>query len=292
VGCGCLRIEAIPAKIRAGETEEIRLRFDPRTRRGLTEVVAHIESSHSDFANCRVIVRAIVGGIWSHPQFVHVGTVRRNEADDDAAACFIVAAGYPEAQVVSVESESEQLRCHLEPAVTAPETLDQRLTALCRIRIDWIGDGAIETGRLTTRLIVKTNARGNEQILVPVEAFVEGSVTIQPRVVAFGFVRPDASVDRSVRLTFPDPSAMDLLDDLSIQATHDCVTGKVVNAERGDDGKVVASLEARFDGPREYNENVIKGVIYGEHDGQQVFVLPYIAVLPKTNERATDIHEQ
>jgi len=278
--CSCLRVKSLPGKLPPGGRGSIVLSFRARSRRGLTEATATFETKNEAFGTFRVIARGMIEGIWCHPNVLNLGTVQSDQAHDQPGKFFVLVAGHPAATVTGVTSESPDLLCTLAPAGTTPEQMDQRLTVLKTVQVQWLGGSNRPLGPFRSNIFVETDVAGYERIQVPVDVFIQGTVPVRPPTIAFGLVGKGKTVSRqaAVNLSIVGPELQEA--DLSIQTDHEFVKAQLeldAQGPKSDAVKLVVTTTC----PDSYDENIVKGTIRCRSSDRELFAVPYLAVFPK-----------
>jgi len=88
----------------------------------------------------------------------------------------------------------------------------------------------VPIGRLTGKILIRTNSKKSPKTQVPFYAFVEGRVKVSPQIVSFGVIRPGepSSRDITLRATGDEPFSVD-----QVTATTDAITSQILPEEGG-----------------------------------------------------------
>ncbi len=88
----------------------------------------------------------------------------------------------------------------------------------------------VPTGRLTGKILIRTNSKKSPKTQVPFYAFVEGRVKVSPQIVSFGLIRPGepSSRDITLRATQDVSFSVD-----QVRSTTEAITTQVLPEEEG-----------------------------------------------------------
>ena len=89
----------------------------------------------------------------------------------------------------------------------------------------------VPTGRLTGKILVKTNSKKSPKTQVPFYAFVQGRVTFSPQVVSFGVIRPGETSSRDINLRGTGGAAFSVD---RVKATTDAITSEILPEKVGE----------------------------------------------------------
>jgi hypothetical protein len=88
----------------------------------------------------------------------------------------------------------------------------------------------VPTGRLTGKILVKTNSKKSPKTEVPFYAFVEGRVKVSPQLVSFGLIRPGEPSSRDITLRGTGEEAFSVE---RVKATTEAITTEILPEQEG-----------------------------------------------------------
>ena len=89
----------------------------------------------------------------------------------------------------------------------------------------------VPTGRLTGKILVKTNSKKTPKVQVPFYAFVQGRVKLSPQLVSFGVIRPGEPSSRDITLSGTGDAPFTVE---RIKATSDAITSELLPEKDGE----------------------------------------------------------
>ena len=267
--CGCLVILDMPRKVEAGGTGIIKFSLDTGGRSGAQEVGAWFFVSPGPMSNIYLKTTAIVESCWAFPKSIHFGVGspredRRKEFD-------IIAAGLPDAAIISVDSDLPWMTVEYEPNHSSEDSGGLRSIGKCRVRLN---KEVVPVGQFSGNVRVAVHTDQKLQIDIPVHGEFANNVETTPGEMVFGVIGPTATV-RECRIVFKGQSIEKVAE---VVASHSWLDITVTH----DPPKrsVLLSVSARQDG--NVPSGVFSGLLVGRDSrGDEIFSIPYTGVTPK-----------
>jgi hypothetical protein len=135
------------------------------------------------------------------------------------------------------------------------------------------------TGRLTGKILVKTNSRKVPKMQVPFYAFVQGRVKISPQLLSFGMVRPGEPLTRDITLTGTGDKGFSVD---RVTATTDFITTEIVPKKEGK----VCLVRVTYD-PGEKTKGRISErlTIFVKGEEEEILEIPVYGTIHKPREK-------
>ena len=272
--CGsCLFVKSMPERILSGESGIFELEFDATGRRGATSKQAVFWDAEPKTLLVLADVTATVRAVWTDPEMINLGNLSNNESKKEKL--YVLAAGYPDAKVTSVQCDAPWLTLTSKPVETSRELRSQSIRAIDYCEIEWTGKGTVP-GNLSSKIVFhvqKDDESQEEQLLeVSVSGYLSGDVEIIPSNIVFGRVAQNEVV-RACTLTFKKQG----IDVAKIKCTADHAyiqTSFKESQEVSDQFILTTSITP----PVEEENQLIEGTITGtDESGEIIFSIPYIA---------------
>jgi hypothetical protein len=269
--CGaCLSVKSMPKEILPGETGIFELEFDTTGKRGATPQQAMFWDAEPKTLLVLADIGATVKAVWIDPAMISLGNLSTSETQK--ATLYVMAAGFPDAEVSSVQCEAPWLTLTSKPVETSRELKAKSIQAIDYYEIEWTGKEA-KPGNLSSKIVFHVQKDDEEQVLeVPVSGYLSGDVEIVPSNIVFGRVTTNEVV-RTCTLTFKKPN----IDAAKIKCTadHSCIH---VDFEKSKEDSARFVLTSRMTPPTEKENQLLEGTITGtDESGEVVFSVPYVA---------------
>jgi len=204
----------MPKIIEPGETGIFELEFNTAGKRGNTPQQAVFWDTEPKTLLVLADIGATVRAIWTDPEMFSLGNLSTSEPH--RAKLYVMAAGYPDAKVTSVQCDAPWLTLTSKPVETSKELQSQSIRAIDYYEIEWTGKDT-KPGNLTSKIEIHVQKGDEDKILeIPVTGYLSGDVEIVPSNVVFGRVTKN-EVLRTCTLTFKKPD----IDAAKIQCTAD-----------------------------------------------------------------------
>jgi len=271
--CGaCLSVKSMPKEILPGETGIFELEFDTTGKRGATPQQAMFWDAEPKTLLVLADIGATVKAVWIDPAMISLGNLSTSEPQK--AKLYVMAAGFPDAEVSSVQCEAPWLTLTSKPVETSKELKAQSIRAIDYYEIEWTGKEA-QPGNLSSKIVFTVQKDDEEQVFeVPVSGYLSGDVEIVPSNIVFGRVTTNEVV-RTCTLTFKKPN----IDATKIECTadHSCFQ---VSFEKSKEDSARFVLTSRMTPPTGEENQLLEGTIIGtDESGEVVFSVPYVAFI-------------
>ncbi|MGL6193272.1 MAG: DUF1573 domain-containing protein [Thermoguttaceae bacterium] len=275
--CGaCLSVKSMPNEILPNETGIFELEFNTSGKRGSTPQNAAFWDGEPKTILAVVDTTAVVRALWTDPATVSFGNLSTNQPQQ--TKLYIMAAGHPDAEVVSSESFAPWVTLTSDPVETSAQLKSQSIKAIDYYEIEWTGKDA-SPGTLASKLVFhvkETDTAEPKTLEVPVVGYLSGDVEIIPSQLVFGRISSD-KITRKCTLNFAKPiiSATKIL----CQTDHPCVQAELVSDSKNPSQYI---LNAQIEPSPDITEPLIEGTITGtDESGAVIFSVPYVAFFDK-----------
>lgn len=269
--CGaCLSVKSMPETIEPGEIGLFELEFDTTGKRGVTPQNAAFWDTEPKTVIIIADLTATVRSIWPDPEVLSLGNLSLSELY--YTKLYIMAAGLPDAKVISAESEAPWITITSKPVATSEQLTKQRVDAIGYYEIDWTGKDA-KPGTLSSKIIFHVQNGEAEQVIeVPVTGYLSGDVEIIPAQLVFGRVA-DKEMVRTCSMSFSKKT----VDTAKIQCSTDHAYVKAnLKNENGNENELI--LTVTVSKPDGLTDSLIEGNVIGKDEsGEIIFSVPYIA---------------
>jgi hypothetical protein len=261
----------MPKEILPGETGIFELEFDTTGKRGATPQNAYFWDAEPKTLLAVADIGATIRAVWTDPEMISFGNLSTSEPQK--AKLYVMAAGFPDAKVTSVQCDAPWLTLTSQPVTTSNELKAQSIRAIDYYEIEWTGKEA-KPGSLSAKIVFQVQKNDTEeQVLeVGVTGYLSGDVEIIPANIVFGRIAQNEVV-RTCTLTFKTSN----IDAAKIKcaAEHDPVH---VNFAKSKEDANRFILTASITPPEEACDQLIEGTITGTDEfGETIFSVPYIA---------------
>jgi len=260
----------MPKTIEPGETGVFELEFNTAGKRGATPQHAYFWDAEPKTLLVVADTTATVRAIWTDPEMIGLGNLSTSESHK--AKFYVMAAGYPEAKVISAKTDTSWLTLTSKPVETSKELKSQSILAIDYYEVEWTGNDA-KPGNLAAKIIIQVQNDGEDKTFeIPVTGYLSGNVEIIPSQLVFGRVTQN-EVTRTCMLTFKKSD----IDATKIQCLSDHLCVQTL-LEKDKSHSNQFSLTAKIVPPVEITESLIEGTITGkDQSGEVLFSIPYIA---------------
>lgn len=271
--CGCVTIKAIPKEIAPGEsgTFEFSVNTNGLSGRRVYSVVAWDAEPKTILSKIEAAI--IVRSVEPRPRSISLGDLSLNA--DFEKDLFVTVAGYPDAKIVSAESNASWLSTELQDASTGDNLKEQGVRAIGCCKVKWTGEGAIPgpvSAVITVK--VKVDEEREETLTIPVSGYVTGSLECLPSRVVFTQLKKNDAVERTCLLTFNE-SVPDI-NGVTCVTTHDFVTAEVKKKSSSANQWELTTTAKLPDAPA---AGLSQGEIVGKDiNGKVIFSIPYTAL--------------
>jgi len=270
--CGsCLSVKSMPQTIEPGDTGVFELEFNTAGRRGATPQNAYFWDAEPKTLLVVADITATVRAVWTNPETIGLGNLSTSEPHK--TKLYVMAAGYPDAKVVSAKTDAPWLTLTSQPVETSSQLRAQNTLAIDYYEVEWTGNGA-KPGNLAAKIMINVQKNDEDQttLEIPVTGYLSGDVEIIPPNIVFGRVTQNEVV-RTCSLTFKKTD----IDTTKIQCLSDHPYIQTL-LEKDKNHSEQFSLTARIVPPIEITESLIEGTITGkDQSGETLFSIPYIA---------------
>jgi len=272
--CGsCLFVKSMPKEILPGEIGIFELEFDTTGKRGATPQQAIFWDAEPKTIIVLADVTATVRAVWTDPEMISLGNLSSSESQ--LAKLYVMAAGYPDAKITSVQCDAPWLTLTSKPVETTRELRSQSIQAIDYCEIEWAGKEAVP-GNLSSKIVFhvqKDTEEQEEQLLeVSVSGYLSGDVEVIPSNIVFGRVAQNEII-RTCILTFKKQG----IDAVKIKcaADHEYLQ---ISFEKSQEVPDRFILTTSITPPIEEENQLIEGTITGtDESGDVIFSIPYIA---------------
>jgi hypothetical protein len=206
-------------EIPPGGVGEVKITFRSKGYQGKTKKAVTVETNDPDNPRVRLSVGGeVVAEVTVQPRYVNF----RNVGKDSPPKPISLEIGLREGKGLKIREVSVN-----NPSVVLKEL--ERTESGARYSVSLAEK--VPTGRLTGKILVKTNSKKSPTIQVPLYAFVQGRVKVSPQLVSFGMIRPgEPSIrDITLRRTGDAGFSVDRVD-----ATSDVITTEVLPEKEGE----------------------------------------------------------
>jgi len=267
---GCLHVKTMPQEILPGETGIFELEFNTTGKRGATPQQATFWDAEPKTLLVLADIGATVRAVWTDPEMISLGNLSTSEPQK--AKLYVMAAGFPDAKVTSVQCDAPWLTLTSKPIETSKELKSQSIKAIDYYEVEWTGNGA-KPGNLSSKLVFHVQKGDEEQVVeVPVSGYLSGDVEIVPSNIVFGRVTTN-EISRTCTLTFKKPNID--VEKIKCTADHPYIQ---VSFEKSNEGTNRFMLTSRMTPTAEGENQLIEGTITGTNEsGEVIFSVPYIA---------------
>ena len=265
---GCLFVKSMPKEIQPGESGIFELEFNTTGKRGATPQNAYFWDAEPKTLLIVADVGATVRAVWTDPETISLGNLSLSEPHK--AKLYVMAAGFPDAKVTSIQCDASWLTLTSMPVETSKELRTQSIQAIDYYEVEWTGKDT-SLGNLASKIMINVQKGDEDQTLeVPVTGYLAGDVEIIPPNIVFGRVAQNEIV-RTCTLTFKKPN----IDAAKIKcaADHSCIQ---VAFEKSKGGQLV--LTAKIIPSPDIADQLLEGEIVGINEsGEAIFSVPYVA---------------
>lgn len=278
--CGCMSVKSMPETIPSGETGSFDIELDTSRLAGRRNYNLLAWDAEPMTIVMKAHITALVRSVTADPAAVNFGELLLTE--ESQKSFFVVASGYPDAEIISAETDATWISLERQHATTSKDSHEQGIRAIGRYRVKWTGQEA-GPGNLRSRIIIKVKGDANteETLVVPVSCFLKGKLDIVPSQIVFGQICASKPVVRTCSLTFnaPEPDVSGIV----CESEHAFVEASLdVDSECPSRWK----LTVRAALPEAVKGDTIQGTLVGKgRNGETVFSIPYMAFTKTVDSR-------
>jgi hypothetical protein len=272
--CGCFNVTSMPKNIEPGETGVFEVKLNTKGKQGLQQLQAIFWNEGPKPCFVKLAATATIRSCWINPETFNLGNLV--SSDPFKKELFVVAAGFPDAKVLSVSTEAKWIALKQKNVATPPQLEEEGIKAIDCYDVEWNGKDATP-GVLSAKIVVKIKTDKEQILEVPVTGYLSGDVTATPPLLVFGLLSKTEIV-RNCTLKFNHPVDM---AKIKVAAEHSSVNVEVVL-----DQKVPNqfNLTARASLPEKISDKLFQGNISGvNNDGKTIFCIPYSGVFNRVN---------
>lgn len=175
-------------EIPPGGVGEVKATFRSKGYHGRVKKVITVETNDPDNPHVRLsIFGEVVAEVTINPRYVNFRNVSKQELPD------------PIPLEIKL-GEDRNLRI-LEVSTDNPFILlEEKKRTETEAVYDVSLAGNVPTGKLTGKILVRTNSKKSSDTQVPCYAFVQGRVRVSPQLLSFGLIRPGEPATREITL--------------------------------------------------------------------------------------------
>ena len=275
--CGCISVKSMPQKIAPGETGSFEIELDTSGLGGPRKYNVLAWDAEPKTILMKAGITALVRSVMADPEAIGLGTISMTE--DLHKSLVVLAAGYPDAEIVSAETDTTWISLERQHATTSENLRQQGVKLIGRYRVQWTGKGA-ESGALASRIIIDVKAaHDDETLVIPVSGYVIANMEIVPSHIVFGQLSASKPIVRTCTLVFHEsqPDVSSVLcepDDSFVEASLDA------DPQNPSQWKLTARATL-LDGVKDRDaskDGLVQGTLAGkDKGGNTVFTVPYTA---------------